>query len=270
MHNKVSRSDKRIARKEKKQHEDQRRNNLLLKHIEPITDNQEVVFRDFFNGKSLLIHGLPGTGKSFISLYLALSEIENYKSYHNITLIRSVVPSRDMGFLPGNIKEKSKVYELPYQAICAELYGRGDAYDVLKNKQLIDFQTSSFLRGLTIDNSIIIVDECQNMTFQELSTIITRTGENSRIIFCGDYRQTDLKYDREKQGIIEFMEILKRMNKYFTCVEFNEEDIVRSGLVKDFIIKKTQHDDYINEKVIPLNATNRQYFTNEKVLHAHP
>lgn len=268
MHNKVSRSDKRQARQQKKT-EEQKKNNLQLKHIEPITYNQGLVFRDFNNGKSLLIHGLPGTGKSFISLYLALSEIDTYKEYNNITIIRSVVPSRDMGFLPGSIKEKSKIYELPYQAICAELYGRGDAYEVLKNKQIIDFQTSSFLRGLTMDNQIIIVDECQNMTFQELSTIITRTGENSRIIFCGDYRQTDLKYDREKQGIIEFMQILKRMNKYFTCVEFNEEDIVRSGLVKDFIIKKTQYDDYQNEKVIPLNATNRQNITNEKSIYAH-
>lgn len=265
MHNKVSRSE----RKNKKQHkqlEDQKRNNLTIKTIEPITDNQEIIFRDFYNGKNLLIHGLPGTGKSFISLYLALSEIENYKEYNNITIIRSVVPSRDMGFLPGNIKEKSKIYELPYQAICAELYGRGDAYEVLKNKGLIDFQTSSFLRGLTIDNSIIIVDECQNMTFQELSTIITRTGQNARIIFCGDYRQTDLKFDREKQGIVEFMEILHKMNKYFTCIEFNEEDIVRSGLVKDFIIKKSQYD------ITKVNhyAPTGKYFNAEKTVHSYP
>lgn len=266
---KVSRSQKRINRKDRRQ-EEQKKNNLILKTIEPITKNQHTIFKDFYNGKNILIHGLPGTGKSFVSLYLALSEIENYKEYNNITIIRSVVPSRDMGFLPGSIKDKSKVYELPYQAICAELYGRGDAYEVLKQKNLIDFQTSSFLRGLTIDNSIIIVDECQNMTFQELSTIITRTGENARIIFCGDYRQTDLKYDREKQGIIEFMQILKRMNKYFSCVEFNEEDIVRSGLVKDFIIKKTEHDDYVNGKVTPINATSGKYFSNEKTVHSYP
>lgn len=264
MHNKVSRSERK-NKKNFKQLEEQKKNHLTIKTIEPITDNQEVIFRDFYNGKNLLIHGLPGTGKSFISLYLALSEIENYKEYNNITIIRSVVPSRDMGFLPGNIKEKSKIYELPYQAICAELYGRGDAYDVLKNKGLIDFQTSSFLRGLTIDNSIIIVDECQNMTFQELSTIITRTGNNARIIFCGDYRQTDLKYDREKQGIIEFMEILGKMNKYFTCIEFDEEDIVRSGLVKDFIIKKTQYDTTKVEHY----ATSGKYFSAEKTVHTY-
>jgi phosphate starvation-inducible protein PhoH len=258
----ISRSQKRQARQNNKKEEQKTKLHMKLKEIAPITKNQETIFRDFYNGKNLLIHGLPGTGKSFISLYLALHEIENYQSYNNITIIRSVVPSRDMGFLPGSIKEKSKIYELPYQAICAELYGRGDAYEILKGKGLIDFQTSSFLRGLTLDNTIIIVDECQNMTFQELSTIITRTGENARVIFCGDYRQTDLKYNDEKQGILQFMDILKKMNKYFTCIEFNEEDIVRSGLVKDFIIKKIQHDDYLNGKVIP--------FTNESVKQSYP
>jgi phosphate starvation-inducible protein PhoH len=251
----------RLSRAERKQKRHQKRNeaqtvknNLTLKSVSPKTLNQEKIFKDFTNGKNLLIHGLPGTGKSFISLYLALSEIDDFKSYHNVTIIRSVVPSRDMGFLPGSIKEKSKIYELPYQSICAELYGRGDAYEILKNKGLIDFQTSSFLRGLTIDNSIIIVDECQNMTYQELSTIITRSGENARIIFCGDYRQTDLKYDREKQGIFEFMDVLKKMNKYFTCIEFTEEDIVRSGLVKDFIIKKAQID--AGQQKLPAFITN--------------
>ena len=253
----ISRSEKRQQKQQKRNEEQKTKQQFILKDVNPITKNQEIVFRDFSNGKNLLIHGLPGTGKSYISLFLALSEIENFKSYRNITLIRSVVPSRDMGFLPGSIKEKSKIYELPYQAICAELYGRGDAYESLKNKGLIDFQTSSFLRGLTIENSIVIVDECQNMTFQELSTIITRTGHNSRIIFCGDYRQTDLKYNDEKSGIFNFMEIIHNMTKYFSCVEFHVEDIVRSGLVKDFIIKKTLLENKQYEKVnIPYASYN--------------
>jgi phosphate starvation-inducible protein PhoH len=241
----LSRAEKRLLKQQKRQETQVQKHNLSLKQVTPKTKNQEIVFRDFSNGKNLLIHGLPGTGKSFVSLYLALSEIEDFKTYHNVTIIRSVVPSRDMGFLPGNIKEKSKIYELPYQAICNELYGRGDAYEILKSKGLIDFQTSSFLRGLTLDHSIIIVDECQNMTFQELSTIITRTGQNARIIFCGDYRQTDLKFNDEKKGILDFMNILHKMNKYFTSIEFNEEDIVRSGLVKDFIIKKAAFESKV-------------------------
>ena len=153
----LSRAEKRLLKQQKRQEAQTTKNNLSLKKVTPKTKNQEIVFRDFSNGKNLLIHGLPGTGKSFVSLYLALSEIEEFKTYHNVTIIRSVVPSRDMGFLPGNIKEKSKIYELPYQAICNELYGRGDAYEILKSKGLIDFQTSSFLRGLTLDHSIIIV-----------------------------------------------------------------------------------------------------------------
>lgn len=255
---KLTRAEKREQRKQKRQESQQQKNTLQLKEILPKTKNQEYVFREFVNGKNLLIHGLPGTGKSFISLYLALAEITDYKDFHNITIIRSVVPSRDMGFLPGSIKEKSKVYEAPYQAICSELYGRGDAYEILKQKNIINFETSSFLRGLTIDNSLIIVDECQNMTYSELCTIVTRVGKHSKIIFCGDYRQTDLKYDDERVGIFHFMKIISNMKKYFSTVEFTEEDIVRSGLVKEFIIRKHQHENPTT-KVVPVNAERDPY-----------
>lgn len=247
----LTRAEKRLIKQQKRQEQQKQRNSLELKTIQPKTKNQELVFKEFINGKNLLIHGLPGTGKSFLSLYLALSDIEEYRDYNNVTIIRSVVPSRDMGFLPGSIKDKAKIYEAPYQSICAELYNRGDAYEILKQKGLINFETSSFLRGMTLDNTIIIVDECQNMTYQELCTIITRAGNNSKIIFCGDYRQTDLKWDDEKSGIFNFMKILNRMTKYFTCLELTEDDIVRSGLVKDFIIKKTQIE---NNSRIPVRA----------------
>jgi predicted ribonuclease YlaK len=263
--NKLSRAEKRALKQQKRNEENKNLYNLKLKQVKAKTKNQELVFKDFTNGKNLLIHGLPGTGKSFISLYLALKEIEDFKTYHDVTIIRSVVPSRDMGFLPGSIAEKSKVYEMPYRAICNELYGRGDAYDILKNKKLVNFETSSFLRGLTLDNTIIIVDECQNMTYQELSTIITRVGSNSKILFCGDYRQTDLKYDDERSGIFYFMKILNKMDKYFSCIEFTEEDIVRSGLVKDFIIKKSQFD-YKNFIMAQLNE---QSFTKTEILQPH-
>lgn len=238
----LTRAEKRELRQQKRnerQEQKKQKLNLNLKTVTPKTSNQESIFKQFINGKNLLIHGLPGTGKSFLSLYLALDEIEEYRDFNNLTIIRSVVPSRDMGFLPGNIKEKSKIFEAPYQAICGELYGRGDAYEILKQKGAINFETTSFLRGVTLDNTIIIVDECQNMTYSELCTVITRVGKNSRIIFCGDYRQTDLAYDDERSGLLKFMKILGKMSKYFSTVEMVEEDIVRSGLVKDFIIKKT-------------------------------
>ena len=250
---KLSRAEKRLQKQHKKSDDNTNKSvySLKLREISPKTTNQERVFKDFTNGKNLLIHGLPGTGKSFISLYLALREIEQFKSYQNITIIRSVVPSRDMGFLPGSIIEKSRIYEMPYEAICIELYGRGDAYGILKNKNIIDFQTSSFLRGI--------------MTYQELSTIITRVGSNSKIIFCGDYRQTDLKYDNERSGVLYFMKILGTMNKYFSCIEFDEEDIVRSGLVKDFIIKKSRFD-YDSFLKAELRETS---FTQSEVVQPH-
>jgi len=258
----ISRAEKRLQKQQKRQEQQKQKNSLELRHIQPKTSNQELIFKEFINGKNLLIHGLPGTGKSFLSLYLALSDIEEFRDYNSVTIIRSVVPSRDMGFLPGSIADKAKIYEAPYKSICSELYGRADAYEILKQKNLIHFETSSFLRGMTLDNSIIIVDECQNMTYSELCTIITRVGNNAKIIFCGDYRQTDLKWDDERSGIFQFMKILNKMNKYFSSIEMVEDDIVRSGLVKDFIIKKTQVE---NNSRVPVRATSS--FSPAQALH---
>ena len=155
-------------------------------------------------------------------------------------MVRSVVPTRDMGFLPGNQKEKQRVYEQPYMSIATELFGRGDAYEVLKGKGLIDFISTSFVRGVTLDNCVVIVDECQNMTFHELDSVITRMGHNCRVIFCGDYRQSDLLRDSEKKGLKDFMRVLGTM-KHFDIIEFTEDDIVRSPLVKEYIIAKLKN-----------------------------
>lgn len=217
--------------------------NFNLKNIIPLTKNQKTVFMDYDLNKNLVVSGWAGTGKTFISLYLALEELlETDSQYDNIIIIRSVVPSRDMGFLPGTVKEKGEVYEEPYKQICDELFGRGDAYDLLKNKDLIQFQTTSFLRGQTFRNSIVLVDECQNMAATELSTVMTRMGENSKIIFSGDFRQTDLTRYEDKTGLKEFLIVLDRMDA-FSHTDFGKEDIVRSGLVKDFLIKQTEYED---------------------------
>jgi phosphate starvation-inducible protein PhoH len=142
-----------------------------------------------------------------------------------------------MGFLPGNNKEKSKVYELPYYAICTELFGRGDAYEILKHRNMIDFISTSFIRGITLNNCIIVVDEMQNMTLHELDSIITRVGKNCKIIFSGDFRQSDFTREHEKSGIVDFMRVIEKMNA-FEFIDFDENDIVRSGLVKSYIIAK--------------------------------
>ena len=211
-----------------------------LKEIQPLTENQGRTFDAYDDGKNLLIHGFAGTGKTFISLYLALETIlTNKTKYDKIIIVRSVVPSRDMGFLPGTIAEKAQVYEEPYKEICDTLFGRGDGYQILKLKNLIHFTTTSFLRGLTFNNAIVIVDEIQNMQFSEIDTVMTRLGDNSKVIFCGDFRQTDFKRDEEKSGLFKFMQILGRMSN-FEHIEFAQEDIVRSGIVKDYIIKKSK------------------------------
>lgn len=215
-------------------------NHFELRTIKPLTANQQATFDAYHNGFNLVCHGYAGTGKTFCALYLALEEVLTGRStYDKIVLIRSVVPSRDMGFLPGSIKDKIAVYEEPYKEICDDLFGRGDGYGILKMKKMIEFTTTSFLRGITFNNAIVIVDEINNMTYQEIDTVMTRLGNNSRIVFCGDYRQSDLNKPYEKNGIATFMNITKRINS-FVHVEYQKEDVVRSGVVRDYIITKTE------------------------------
>ena len=227
----------RLTRKQKKQIRRNNNNSLKLQDVYPKTSNQERAFKLFAHDYNLLLHGLAGTGKTFISLYMALSNIMHNYSQTNIIIVRSVVPTRDMGFLPGTEKEKAKVYELPYINICNELFNRGDAYDILKAKNIIKFVTTSYVRGLTLEDSIVIVDEAQNLNFHELDSIITRLGDNSKIMFCGDFRQSDLIKNDERKGLLTFMRILDTIDEFKT-VEFREQDIVRSKLVKEYIISK--------------------------------
>lgn len=208
--------------------------NLELQKIEPLTDNQDIAFA---SEKHLVLHGIAGTGKTFISSYLAYQSLMTGE-HQKMILIRSAVPTRDMGFLPGTDKEKSAVYEEPYKDIAIELFSRGDAYEILKNRQVVHFMTTSFIRGITLRDAVIIVDECQNMSFHELDSIITRVGENCRIMFCGDFRQTDLTKRTEKDGLHSFFDILKRMEGRFTFIDFGIGDIVRSDFVKDYIVTK--------------------------------
>ena len=206
--------------------------NFALKDIDPLTENQR---RAFDSEKNLVLHGSAGTGKTFISMYLGFKEIRD-GIYDKIVIIRSAVPTREMGFLPGREDEKARVYEEPYYNIVADLFGRGDGYEYLKEKELVSFMTTSFIRGLTMEDSVIIVDECQNMSFHELDSIITRVGHNCRVIFCGDFLQSDLK-EKEKNGVREFLQILNKMN-LFDCIEFGINDIVRSKFVKDYLVAK--------------------------------
>lgn len=237
-------SEQRLTRKQRRQRQNLKpeeqnpRLNFKLKHVEPLTENQKLTFEYYDNGKNLLLHGIAGTGKSFLSIYLSLRTILSDASrYKKLIIVRSVVPTRDMGFLPGNNKEKTKVYEAPYQSIFTELFERGDAYEYLKNKNLVDFISTSFIRGITINDAIIVVDEIANMTLHELDSVITRVGKNCKIVFCGDFRQSDFTKEHERNGLTDFMRIIERM-KSFSFVDFTEQDIVRSSMVKEYIIMK--------------------------------
>ena len=206
--------------------------------LDALTNNQRKAFDSFRENKNMVLHGLAGTGKSFISIYLALEQVlDPSNKYKKLIVIRSTVPTRDMGFMPGTEQEKIAMFEAPYHAICEELFSYKDAYKALKQQNNIEFISTSYIRGVTWNNSIIIVDELQNMTFHELDSIVTRLGDNSKIVLCGDYTQTDLCKHSDKQGLHKFLTIVRSMN-LFTYIDFKVKDIVRSAFVKAYIIAK--------------------------------
>ena len=220
--------------------------NTYLLDIEPITDNQKKLFDSYSEGKHLVAYGTAGTGKTFISLYNAISDIlDESTPYEKIYLVRSLVSTREIGFLPGDHEDKADIYQIPYKNMVKYMFQMpsdadfGMLYGNLKAQDSIKFWSTSFIRGTTLDNAIIIVDEFQNLNFHELDSIITRVGENSKIIFCGDASQTDLVKTNDRNGIHDFLNILRKMPS-FDIIEFGIDDIVRSGLVKEYIIAKLE------------------------------
>ena len=217
-------------------------NNDYFVDIEPITDNQKILFDSYSEGKNIIAYGAAGTGKTFITLYNALKEVLNEETpYETVYLVRSLIATREIGFLPGDHEDKSSLYQIPYKHMVKYMFQMSsDAdfemlYGNLKAQETIKFWSTSFLRGTTLDNAIVIVDEFQNLNFHELDSIITRVGQNSKIFFCGDATQTDLQKTNERNGIVDFMKIIRSMPS-FDLIEFGIEDIVRSGLVKEYLI----------------------------------
>ena len=209
-----------------------------LTEIEPFTTNQELAFQAWDDGYNLVLAGCAGTGKTFLAMYFALEDVLDPDTFYDeVVIVRSMVPTRDMGFLPGTKQEKEEAYTAPYLAICEQLFEDKNSYNKATIQNKIRFESTSFIRGTTWDNCIIVVDEMQNLNFHELDSVITRVGENTKIIFCGDYRQSDFKFDDEKQGIHKFLAIAEQLRK-FKVITFDWEDIVRSDFVRDYLMTK--------------------------------
>ena len=218
----------------------------MLRDIEPLTENQQKLFESYANGKNLIAYGAAGTGKTFITLYNALCDVlDTTTPYEKIYIVRSLVSTREIGFLPGDHEDKSFLYQIPYKNMVKYMFELPSAADFemlygnLKAQETISFWSTSFIRGTTFDRAIILVDEFQNLNFHELDSIMTRVGENTKIMFCGDATQTDLIKQNERNGIVDFMRVLRLMSSV-DIIEFGVEDIVRSGLVKEFILAKME------------------------------
>ena len=221
-------------------------NTDMMRDIEPLTDNQQVLFNAYAEDKNLVAYGCAGTGKTFITLYNALRDVLDPNTpYERIYIVRSLVATREIGFLPGDHEDKSYLYQIPYKAMVKYMFELPtDAefemlWGNLKTQESVKFWSTSFIRGTTLDDAIILVDESQNLNFHELDSIITRVGENSKIMFCGDATQTDLVKTNERNGIVDFMRILRAMPS-FDVIEFGLDDIVRSGLVKEYLVAKME------------------------------
>ena len=209
-----------------------------MEEVQPVTDNQRKAVEAYDSGDSLVLAGSAGTGKTFIALSLALEDVLDKEVLHDkVVIVRSIVPTRDIGYLPGDEEEKKDAYTSPYRSICAELFQNADAWTKLKTAGTVQFMSTSFIRGLTISNAIIVLDEMQNLTFHELDSIITRVGDNCKFIMCGDYYQSDFTKETDKTGILKFLSIIEQLRN-FTVVEFGWEDIVRSDFVRDYIMTK--------------------------------
>jgi len=218
-----------------------------LKTFDPLTQNQKKFFDAYKRGDYFVaLHGVAGTGKTFCAMYKALEEVlDKSNPFNKIILVRSAVQSREIGHLPGDVTEKMEIYQQPYRQICETLFGRKDAYQRLEEQGYVEFISTSFIRGMSFDDAIIIVDEMQNLTFEEIDTVMTRVGYRSKIIWCGDYRQTDLnKKKNDMSGILKFFDIAMHMDA-FTKIEFTPDDIVRSSLVKDYILAKLRYEDHV-------------------------
>lgn len=217
-----------------------------LHTFKPLTENQKIFFDAYKVGDYFIaLHGVAGTGKTFCALYKAIEEVlDKGNPFNKIIVVRSAVQSRDIGHLPGDVNEKMEIYQQPYRQICETLFGRKDAWDRLEEQGYIQFISTSFIRGMSFDDAIIIVDEMQNMNYEEIDTVMTRVGYRSKIIWCGDYRQTDLRKKGDQTGILKFFDIAQHMNA-FTRIEFTADDIVRSSLVKDYILAKLRYEDLL-------------------------
>ena len=218
----------------------------MLRDIDPLTENQQKLFESYSEGKNIIAYGAAGTGKTFITLYNALCDVLDPSTpYEKIYIVRSLVSTREIGFLPGDHEDKSTLYQIPYKNMVKYMFELPSAADFemlygnLKAQETISFWSTSFIRGTTFDRAIIIVDEFQNLNFHELDSIMTRVGENTKIMFCGDATQTDLIKQNERNGIVDFMRDLRLMSS-IDIIEFGVEDIVRSGLVKEFILAKME------------------------------
>lgn len=199
-------------------------------------ENQKLVIESIKNNEITIVSGLPGTGKTFLACAEALKLIKTKPKYKKILLVKSVIQlsGEELGFLPGDLKDKLDPYMISFIDNFEKIIGES-LTNKLRELGLIQIQPLAFVRGRSIDNTIIIVDEAQNISIQNMRTLMTRIGDNSKMVILGDVKQKDIKNPKNSslEVVIDKFEGIDG----FGCVSLrNPDDIVRNPIIK--IIEK--------------------------------
>jgi phosphate starvation-inducible PhoH-like protein len=220
----------------------------------PWTEKQRALISLFLDKKTkvLFLKGVAGTSKTLISMFLGLTLLKQHK-VSDIVLIRSAVESSDskLGYLPGTLDEKYGVYLTPFNDKFSELLNLG-TIKKLQNDNRIILCPINFARGLHMAAKFICADESQNMSKKELKTLMTRIGQFSKTIICGDPEQSDLPYGKSGfADVYNLFDTEEAQNNGIYCVELNEDDIVRSEICK-YIVQQFKKIEY-NKSVENVN-----------------
>lgn len=225
-----------MAKKKKKLPEYQEEK--LVKNFEPKTKKQQE-FIDLIDSKEVILcKGSSGTGKTFVALAKALSLLGSY--YKQIYLVKSltVVPEEELGHLKGSLEQKTDPYIMNFTWNIDKICGDGTAKSLI-DKGIIKVLPIAFVRGISIDNSIVILDELQNLSFHTFKTLITRIGDRSKYIMMGDVEQIDRR-NKGESPLEKIFEIFKDDDVVGT-IEFTDKDCIRNPIIPKILSKLRDH-----------------------------
>ena len=200
-----------------------------------LTENQREYYNKLISNQITICSGPAGVGKSYIAMKAAVDLLmEPDNGYEKIIIVRPAVEAEEkLGSLPGNLEEKLDPYIFPSYYLLNKIIGK-DAREKLKEGEIIEVFALAYMRGINIDNSILIFEEAQNSTPNQMKLLLTRIGFSSKFFISGDLEQTDRYKNIKDSGLYDAIERLKNVSE-IGIHEFGEEDIVRNPIIGDIL-----------------------------------